>query len=658
VIAIFWGAGVRAILALALCVWLGTTPLWPTRAIVAQAASAQPTGVVFGRVVDGTSGQPLSEAVIGLLDGRIGSVITEASGEFAFFEVRPGSFQLIARKSGYVLGEYGVRWAGNNQPSTSSGWHYPEAQLVSIAAGETKGPLEIRLWKFATILGRVIDEAGDPVVGVTVEAWPRAYAAGHPWLNRTYASVGHTDDLGVFRMFPLMPGDYALVVPSPAVTLPADRDMSLIAWSRTDAEVRRTLGAYLPVDPEARSSWATGDRRSDWRVAKLGQPVPPTPSGGSELRYPTTFYPAATAPDKAALVTVGPGEVHPGVDLQLLPTRTQAIFGTLAGPAGAVPPTSLVLYQLGSAALADVQVGVAFSQADGRFAFFDIPPGSYRLEVTNVPLDKVMRTSTGPDWIVNWAAGAYIRVAAPRADRPTLWANVPVTVGDADVRDLRVSLQTGTRVIGHIEFDSADGHRPASLKDLELEFDRADGRTLSVQTQREIDVAEDGSFQSVEVAGGKYFIRASRTPAGWSFQSATWRGKDVSVVPLECPADVNDGVVVVLTDRPAEVSGTVTTRDGAPDPTAAVMIFPRDPEAWIDFGANPRNIVMSRVDTSGRYVAKGLPPGEYLIVAVDDALLAVGVSPEFLGALSRDAKPLRVTSRGRSRMDLVTQVLR
>jgi hypothetical protein len=615
--------------------------------------------VIFGRVVDADTGQPLAYADVTLLDyGRMGSIVTNTSGEFVFFDVPSGDHQLIVTRSGYFWGAFGTRWAGVNLPDATRWWNYLNGQFVPLAAGETKN-IEIHMWKWLTISGRVVDEAGDPIVGAAVEAWPRMYAGGHPWLNRVYATTGRTDDRGVFMLRYLLPGDYAVVFPSPSLTLPVDRGVSAREFGKTDTEIFRTLAIYQPVPGEPRTSDASGSSHGDFRVARLGQPVPPSIEGEPPRGYPTTFYSATISPDAATLVTLHPGDRRQGINLTLAPVRTHAISGTLTSPVGAVPQTSIVLYQRGSDAFADVQVAVAFSQVDGRFAFLDVPPGAYRLEVEAPPVAEVARYSDGPPYVVNTGSeGAEYRVAAPRAEQPTLWATAPVTVGDTDVIDVRVLLQTGTRVTGRVVFDSATPHKVGSLTTLELGFERADGRTLSVQTLKEIDVGADASLRSVELPGGKYFVRASKLPDGWTLQSVTWRGRDLSVAPLECPAEGPVEVVVTLTDRPSDISGAVTTRSNAPDPDASVVIFPRDPAAWIDFGTHPRTIATRRVDATGHYMVKGLPPGDYWIVGVDDALLSVGIGPPLLETLSRNATLLTVAPDTHARKDLITQVVR
>ena len=70
---------------------------------------------------------------------------------------------------------------------------------------------------------------------------------------------------------------------------------------------------------------------------------------------------------------------------------------------------------------------------------------------------------------------------------------------------------------------------------------------------------------------------------------------------------------IVLTDRISEVSGTVKA-SGQPVSAASVVLFPDDPAQW----AFPsRRVRMVRVDQSGVFRARSLPPSGYLALAVD-----------------------------------------
>jgi hypothetical protein len=73
------------------------------------------------------------------------------------------------------------------------------------------------------------------------------------------------------------------------------------------------------------------------------------------------------------------------------------------------------------------------------------------------------------------------------------------------------------------------------------------------------------------------------------------------------------GVVVTLTDKPSELSGTVL--DAASRPTGAfpIVVYAVDRAFW---GPGSRRVVQAQPASDGRFTVVGLPAGEYYVAAV------------------------------------------
>src|SRR6188474_1069605 len=134
------------------------------------------TGIVVGQVIDGISGEPIPEAIVMLNMPAFqatlpttprGRVIADADGRFFFTDLPAGEYSLSVTKDGYIAGTYGQRRA------TARG------ELLPLKEGERRTDVVLRVWKYAVIGGTVIDEAGEPVVGVAVRALGRDVVAGH-----------------------------------------------------------------------------------------------------------------------------------------------------------------------------------------------------------------------------------------------------------------------------------------------------------------------------------------------------------------------------------------------------------------------------------------------------------------------------------------------
>ena len=110
---------------------------------------------------------------------------------------------------------------------------------------------------------------------------------------------------------------------------------------------------------------------------------------------------------------------------------------------------------------------------------------------------------------------------------------------------------------------------------------------------------------------------------------------------------------MTFTDRPTEINGRVRTADGAPDDTASVLIFPADPDAWVDFGLNPGKLRSTRADVESRFTLRVLP-GDYYVVAIPDESAAGWRDPKVLEPLSRRATRVRLFSGDTKVVDLTT----
>ena len=91
-------------------------------------------------------------------------------------------------------------------------------------------------------------------------------------------------------------------------------------------------------------------------------------------------------------------------------------------------------------------------------------------------------------------------------------------------------------------------------------------------------------------------------------QSVDAGGRDVANEPLELSDQSVSGIAIRFADRGNAVSGLVRTKDGLPDSTASVAVFPADPKRWLDYGSQPRDIVKARVRANGTYEIRGCRP--------------------------------------------------
>jgi hypothetical protein len=97
------------------------------------------------------------------------------------------------------------------------------------------------------------------------------------------------------------------------------------------------------------------------------------------------------------------------------------------------------------------------------------------------------------------------------------------------------------------------------------------------------------------------------------------------------------GVQVVVSSRVTTVSGQLLDERGAPLVDGTVIVFPDDASRWSD---DSRWVRAVRPDQQGRYQIRGLPPGEYLAVAVDYVEEGSWNDPEYLESIRRHGQRL------------------
>jgi hypothetical protein len=266
------------------------------------------TGIIRGRVVRSDTGQPLRSAQVRVhIEGSY-AVLTDENGRYEIVGLPAGRLTLAASKGGFVPMQHGQRRPfGSGRPLT-------------LADGQVLERIDFSLPPGGVITGRIVDEAGEPIVSATVSVMRIAFSNG----RRQLAGIGgaQTDDRGEFRIFGLPRGDYFV-----------------------------------------RASFET-----------------PSEVTGVRLGYAPTFYPGTPTQADAQRIAVKAGEEIGGISFALSRHRTASISGVVRNPDGS-PIMAFVMARANSAnALITDTDGLAVARRDGAFQVSNLPPGSYVLE--------------------------------------------------------------------------------------------------------------------------------------------------------------------------------------------------------------------------------------------------------------------------------------
>ena len=539
--------------------------------------------------------------------------MADGEGRFFFTDLPPGEYFLQATKDGYAPGTYGQRRA------------WGQSQLLSLAEGERPTDVTLRVWKYGVIAGTVVDEAGEPVVGVAVRALIKDVVAGRTRYGNMevipeLVPAATTDDRGMFRLSQLMPGTYVVLVPSTQTTLPA------AFLEAPDAALRSQL-FFAGVPEVALLGQPRTQQVGDFALMTSNRVLIPPPSSpaGRMAVYPTTYFPAAATAGAATPITLEAGEERTDVSISMRPVPAVRVSGRLVAPDGSAPPPTTI--RLVGAAMTDVittglvtgpdHVGfdtvTGMSDATGRFTLLGVPPGDYVLTHANAFLSRAIQQG-----------------------QPAYWISQRVTVGADDLSDLVVALRPALRVEAGSNSAVGSGPPPA-IAGIMFETPFGEPGQFAVEATQ----GAAPSFSTV-AAGGQYIVRPYEM-GGWFVHSVTLGGKDITDRVFDLQADATS-LVVTYTDRPSKVSGTVTDERGAASPTAVVLVFPVDPRRWSGYGASPRTLKSALATRSGVYTIDHLPPGDYYAIAIGAADIDGWRDPATLEALANQATRLTVAA--------------
>lgn len=181
---------------------------------------------IVGRVIGAENGEPIRNSVVTVSSPSAARVVLTTDGTGTFrFSPASGRYQILARKTGYVP-------AGGD-----------------AMAGH---PIEVPLTKAGAIVGRVTDEAGEPVVGLPVAALAQPMPVGPPVTVMTTT----TDDRGEYRLGGLAAGPFVVSIET-LVRVPTARPTQ--DWGR--ARTTYYAGAVTIADAQVISVFPGVEQR-------------------------------------------------------------------------------------------------------------------------------------------------------------------------------------------------------------------------------------------------------------------------------------------------------------------------------------------------------------------------------------------------------------
>ena len=174
---------------------LGQTATAPRDPVLSR-EQTQSTGSLTGRIVRSGDGAPLARVDV-RADPTSGPearmAVSDAEGRFHMADLPAGLWTLTMSKAGYLRLKSGQR----TPQQSAKAIRISPAQNTEFDAAMIPG---------SAITGYIVDELGDPVAGIAVEALRARVVDGQRRLD--VVARDQTDDLGAYRLHSLARGQY------------------------------------------------------------------------------------------------------------------------------------------------------------------------------------------------------------------------------------------------------------------------------------------------------------------------------------------------------------------------------------------------------------------------------------------------------------------
>ena len=337
---------------------------------------------------------------------------------------------------------------------------------------------------------------------------------------------------------------------------------------------------------------------------------------GANVDVPT-YYPSAVAASEAVQLRVVAGQELGGIDIRLRRERYLKVSGVVVHT-GPIPP-SIALTRSGTPGAFVEPIVMTRVSGAGTFEFPKVVPGEYLLQA------DAEQTERSP-FVISVASdleGLVVRTVPPR------------------------------RLTGRLTFEGAPAEF-SQFRQLRLSFRPVDVAIGGAArgSLNVVLVRNDWTFEVVAPSGmGRFVLRDASQ--GWFVK----RVDEASARPAHEPFDPSDGAEITLVVARATgfIEGTVRG-SATPGHERYVVAFSADERLWYE---DSPCLATVTADDSARFAMPPLPPGDYLVAAIDGADIDVPAGelddPQVLRELIRDAA--RVSVRDGARQQVTVTLL-
>jgi hypothetical protein len=519
---------------------------------------ASNTGIasIRGRVVaDDETGAPIRNARVSLTSqaGTIPTVLADSEGRFAITSLPAGRYSLSATKPGYVKTIFGARRTGD------------PAMDIALADRAQVDGIEIRIPRSGAISGRVVDDVGDPVAGITVttELVTTAPQSGTAPGKTVAAGSAQTNDLGEYRISGLAEGSFLVSLGGRVALTLAEGSSAVIS-----------VGAAFSS---------------------------------------RTYYPGLTSLSEAQPISVSRGEERSVIDFVIAVSRLQSTFNRSADAARALTSADSgalrgQILRGDGRPLARARIRLSLggttrtteSEDDGSYEFQRLAPGDYIVSASKSGFVDATFGQGGP-----------------------LLRTVTVKVDPGKTREhIDITLPSYGAIEGRLTDEHGDPMEGVLVRALQLRF-AAGRQRLVVVPQITAGLTDDrGRYRLSGVGPGQYFVsslvgqviaNAADVPGyAPTFFPGTGNPAEARAVTVGLSQVLSDVDFAVTSAPTARVSGIALKSNGEPVQGNLTMKPSERSRAALSIA------VGARIDPDGSFEFPNVAPGEYVIRASKD----------------------------------------
>jgi hypothetical protein len=301
------------------------------------------------------------------------------------------------------------------------------------------------------------------------------------------------------------------------------------------------------------------------------------------LYWPTTYYPSASTPEEATRITLDPGVAKEAILIKLRIMRPSRVGGKLK-PSGEQELTAGAI-ELGPR-LADQNMSLSNHQADIR------PDGTFLF--------------------ANVSSGRYVIRA--RGEAPALpqamFGSYTLDVAGVDRLNVEVNMSPGAILSGTVVWEGR-ARPPADRSSIVVRAPMTDGSLSGDAVTGNLQ--PDDTFRLRGVGQGIHYIRVEGLREPWVLKRVELKGADITDIETEFRSGQEETEMrLIFTDQTTQVGGIVQIGSRDVMHGYAVVAFSMNPTTWFP---RSRFVALQRPNLRGQFVFRGLPPGEYFLMA-------------------------------------------